>query len=401
MLGSEYNDAATPTAALELEAQRWFMSTAMAPSGFLRNPSPTSVVEASPRAADEERSLEKLSAHALALTYEWLVNGRAWDASFSRGHGAFADDQRRIASQYLSKPAVDGWNVVLGAFEIARAWALRTTSTTDDPHQLDRNTRMRLAVCLNVSWKFQRSLCTHFKSRFSDVGEFYGWPYLTSGHTRELAHIAYGFLFAQEQEAFGGFSEENLDQVRALYQTLLRLEVDIVTTIPVFSLLTDNVQVRAENNLGVLYDNGNMSSDASMAARSIVPFFVRSAIASGGYEELVGKDNHGAEALACVSSACVYASAAMAVNPAFPAAHSRARRTRRFRRADEAVYHPPRFSAKAKSVALKLVEDALGANSKGYVRLGCYGDPKWLGHALVSEPTLRLAKVALRSAGAR
>lgn len=372
---------------------------------WLRNPSPTSVVVASPCTADEERSLEQLSAHALALTYESLVRSGAWDVSFSRGSISFVDDQRRIASQYLSESAVDGWNVVSGAFELARAWALRSTSTTDDnAYRLDRNTRMRLAVCLNVSWKFERSSCSHFERRFKDVGEYYGWPFLTGGHTRELVNVAYGFLFAPEQESFGGFSEENLDQIKALYQTLLRLEVDLVTTLPVFSLLTDNVQVRAENNLGALYDNGNMSSDASMAARSIVPYFIRSAIASGAYEELVDKDNHGAEALACVSSACVYASAAMAVNPAFPAAHSRDRRasrTRRARGADEAIFHPPRFSAKAKSMALKLVEHALGERCKSYIRLGCYGESKWLGHALVSEPTLKLAKVALRSAGAR
>ena len=322
LLESEYSNASATTAP-EFAAQRgWFMDATimaaplsselpLAPP-WLRDSSPTSVVEASPlpppAAVDNTLSLEQLSAHALTLIYESLVTGRAWDASFSRGSFTFVDGQRRIALQYLSEVATDGWNVVLGAFELSRAWAMRTTSTVtttdDDPHRLDRNTRMRLAVCLNVSWKFQRSAHSNFKRRFKDVGEFYGWPYLTSGHTRELAHVAYGFLFSPEQESFGGFSEENLDQVKALYQTLLRLEVDLIGKVPVFSLLTDNVQVRAENHLGALYANGDMSSDASMAARSIVPFFIRTAIAHEAYEELVGADNHGAEALACAACAC-------------------------------------------------------------------------------------------------
>ena len=347
--------------------------------------SPTSVVD---KPLYEDRvapSLLQLSAHALTLIYDSLVSSKAWDASFSRGprrvHG-----ERRIATTHLNQVATDGWNVVIGALELAREWALRTTSTAlpegNDPHRLDRNTRLRLAACLNVTWKFQRACHSYFPHRFKDVGEANGWPNIQDGHTRELAHVAYGFFFDSEQKAFGGFHEDNLDQVKALYQTMLVLEADLVGKVPIFSLLTRNVQVEAENLLGALYDEGALSSEASMAARSVVPFFIRAAIAHGAYEELAFASAVGAEALACVACACV------CVGTTIPAQASGANR-------------PPQFSAGARRLALGLVQAALLASESCYVRHGCFGDPAWVGHACVTDPTLRLARVALRSAGAR
>lgn len=330
-------------------------------------------------------SMLQLSAHALALIYDSLTSSRAWDASFSRGPRR-AHGQRQLATKHLDPVATDGWNVVIGALELAREWALRTTSTVKaeghDPHRLDRNTRLRLAACLSVAWKFQRACHSYFPHRFKDVGEFHGYPNLYDGHTRELAHVAYGFFFDSEQTAFGGFHEDNLDQVKALYQTMLMLEADLVGKVPIFSLLTDNVQVNAEDRLGALYDEGALSSEASMAARSIVPFFVRAAIAHEAYEELTVAGGDGADALVCVACACV------CVGTSIPAQDSGGNR-------------PPCFSAKARHLALGLVQAALLASESSYVRHGCFGDPAWVGHALVTAATLRLARMALRSAGAR
>ena len=63
----------------------------------------------------------ELYAQALNFVYSALVTSRAWDATFERGprerHG-----ERRLATTYLSEPAVDGWNVVFGALELARVW---------------------------------------------------------------------------------------------------------------------------------------------------------------------------------------------------------------------------------------------------------------------------------------
>lgn len=347
--------------------------------------SPVSIVDKSLEAEYSGPTKLQLSAHALTLIYDSLVSSKAWDASFSRGprrvHG-----ERRIATAHLDQIATDGWNVIIGALEIARMWAVRTTSTImpqgNDPHRLDRNTRLRLAACLNLSWKFQRSCNSHFPHRFKDIGEAHGWPELSTGHTREMAHVAYGFFFASEQKAFGGFSEDNLDQIKALYNTMLALESDMVIKVPIFSLLTRNVQVETEDRLGAFYDQGALSSEASMTARSIVPFFIRAAIAHDAYEELAVTGDEGADALACAACACV------CVGTTLPAQESGGNR-------------PPEFSAEARRLALGLVQAALIASESSYVRHGCFGDPAWAGHALVTDSTLRLARVALRSAGAR
>ena len=119
-----------------------------------------------------------------------------------------------------------------------------------------------------------------------------------------------------------------------------------------------------------------------MAARSVVPFFIRAAITHGAYEELTAVSAVGAETLACVACSCV------CVGTSIPAQASGANR-------------PPCFSAEARHLALGLVQAALLASESSYVRHGCFGNPAWVGHALVTEPTLRLARVALRSAGAR
>ena len=196
----------------------------------------------------QKRAVLPLATLSLNYLYQELLKHKLWNARFDRGGRCVKGPAvRSLATRHLGSPATDGWNVVIGALELAREWALRTTSTVmpegHDPHRLDRNTRLRLAACLSVTWKFQRSCNSHFPHRFKDVGEFYGYPNLYDGHTRELAHVAYGFFFASEQTAFGGFHEDNLDQVRALYQTMILLEADLVGKVPIFSLLTDNVQV--------------------------------------------------------------------------------------------------------------------------------------------------------------
>ena len=340
----------------------------------------------------------ELHAQALSYVYAALARSRAWDATFERGprheHG-----ERRLATAYLSEPGVDGWNVVFGALELARVWTadkLRPREedavVADDGaplHRLDRDARARLAACLSVSWKFQRSMSSRFPHKFHDFGEAHGWPYLAQGHTRELGNVAYAFMFDHEQAEFGNFSAENTNLCSALYNQILALEVHLLRKVAVFPLLAENVQVRAEACLGALHDAGALSSTASMAARTVVPFFVRAAVTSPGlYEELVegaeGDDVCGAEALACAGCACV------CVATTIPAHAGDAHR-----------HYPPRFSAAAKRLALRLVQAALCATSSAYLRHGCYGDPGWEFYAMVSDTALSRARTALRSAGAR
>ena len=331
----------------------------------------------------------QLSAHALTIIYDSLTMGRAWDASFMRGprsrHG-----RRQLATRHLAEDGADGWNVVIGALELARAWAIRTTSDVSpssgiEAHRLDRNTRMRLAVCLSLSWKFQRSCNNFFPRVFKDVGEFHGWPNVHDGHTRELAFVGYAFLFPSEQDVFGSFSEKNIESVKQLYQTMLTLEVDLIKHAPTFSLLTDNVQVRAELLLEQFYVDREMTSVVGMSARSILPFFIRAALSGDMYEELTCDVEHGAGAIACAACYCV----AVAAVP--HDSHHDAMGAR----------HPPRFEASVRQTALSLLQTALVHSDGTYQRHGCFGDAAWPNHVFVAEDTLRHAKVALRSTGAR
>ena len=351
----------------------------------------------------------ELHAQALSYVYSALARSRAWDTTFERGplrvHG-----ERRLATAYLSEPAVDGWNVVFGALELARVWVAdescpkRVVGDDAPLHRLDRDARARLAACLSVSWKFQRSMSSRFPHKFLDFGAAHGWPDLAQGHTRELGNVAYAFLFDHEQAEFGHFCVENTARCSELYNQIQELEVDLLRKVAVFPLLAENVQVRAEARIGALYDAGALSSAASMAARVVVPFFVRAAVTSPAlYEALVegggdeagdeagGDEWCGDEALACVGCACV------CVATAIPARED----------GDDAHHHhhgrhfPPRFSAAAKRLALRLVQAALCATSSAYLRHGCYGDPGWEFYSMVSDTALSLARTALRSAGAR
>ena len=47
------------------------------------------------------------------------------------------------------------------------------------------------------------------------------------------------------------------------------------------------------------------------------------------------------------------------------------------------------------------MQAALQTSESPYVRYGCFDDPAWVGYVLVTDATLRLARTALRSAGAR
>lgn len=359
--------------------------------------SPTSVTSSTfPRTNDRLEktttdiapSMLQLSSHALVFIYNTLVEANAWDARFLRGprsrHG-----ERKLASTYLAEDAVDGWNVVIGAMELARAWAIRMTSDVtaegDDPHRLDRNTRIRLAVCINLAWKFERSTYSYFSKRFTDVGEAHGWPNLEDGHTRELAFLGYGFLYPGEQAAIGDFSDENRDQVKQLYDTMLKLEVDLISTVPLFSMLTNNVQTRSESLIEQLYLDKEITSAVGMTIRSILPFFVRVAVCADLYKTVASNEEIGHEALVCAASYCV----ATAV-PSDPE-----------RCTIDARRRPPLFCQDVRQVAHTLLSSALTYTESTYARFGCYGDASWVGHVYVSNATLCNARVALRSAGVR
>ena len=236
--------------------------------------SPVSVQHAFGDASPMQK-LQCLPGITLSYThmYHNLVAHKLWIVRFERG-GSKVDGStalRSLPTRHLSHPSVDGWNVVAGAVELACAWALRGTDLPVDtsvPFEFSVATRFRLAVCLSVSWKFQRAVCTRFPRRFYDSK-----PNLIAPHTRELAYLGYSYLYEDEQLDFGGWESTNAANIGQLYDQLIALEVDLLNSVNVMRLLTSNAQVQAEERMQTMVDRGAVDGEAAMVIRSIIPFF--------------------------------------------------------------------------------------------------------------------------------
>ena len=244
-----------------------------------RNASPVSVIVApTPPAHGQTPTALQLSAHALWSIYSSLAKHGCWDTSFQKGprrhHGV-----RSLATRYLAHDTADGWNVVIGALLLARIWAIRETTTCTPV--LDRNTRLRLGVCLSISWKFQRAMSSIFPRMFGHDGTSEGMipPFLLTGvDTLELAHLAIGFLYDHEKAELGEFEAKNAAHLRDLYRTMIGLEVDLVCRVAVFGTLTDNAQVGTECLVDDLVESKSLTPERALLVRSMVPLFVRAAV---------------------------------------------------------------------------------------------------------------------------
>ena len=254
---------------------------------------------------------------SFAYMYNEMVSNGHWNAEFHRGRrpsvpprprGKRAKSRppklgltRTLATRHLSPPCVDGWNVIVGAIELARAWGLeggpeRLADAVVGEYDLPLWVRMRMACCLNVAFKFQRSNYTCYPRRFYDREN----PSLLSPHTEELAHIAFAFFTLEEQSRFGGWSETNELAIRALYAEMLELEGKLVCTVSMFPLLAENVLACTELCLQRLFDRRIRTDDEVMTMRALAPFFLYATMGRT-YETLTAlKKETSAGALACV-----------------------------------------------------------------------------------------------------
>ncbi len=321
--------------------------------------SPVSVQHAFGDASPRQK-LHCLPGMTLSFThmYNNLAKHRLWITRFERGGaGVGANAVRSLATRHLSHPSTDGWNVVAGAVELACAWALRGTDLPEDtsvPFEFSMATRFRLAACINVSWKFQRAMCTHFPRRFYD-----DLPNLVAPHTRELAYLGYSFLYADEQEEFGGWSEENAGKIGELYDHMLVLEVDLLTSVSVMRLLTRNAQVEAEERLQQMVDGDAVDGEAAMVLRSVIPFF-RVASEDGNMRRPT------AGALLCAAVLCL------------PDGRELAARW---------------FNDEDCGLARELLRAAIHVRGMAAdtLAIGCYADPAWINHEYVCAESLERA----------
>ena len=312
-----------------------------------------------------------LATMALTFLYKELVCHKLWNARFDRGgsNSVYVPPVRSLATRHLGSPAADGWNVVYGASELAHAWAFQATDlseTLDSEFELPRHTRIRLAVCLSVAWKFERQLATHFPRRFYD-----SQPSLLSPHTYELAYIGYAFMTDDERAAFGGWSEENIESIRTLYSDMVSMEVSLLTSTNVMTLLTDNAQVRAEARIQTLFDDEIVNADEAMAIRAIVPYFV--VASQDGQSE---RPNAGA--LVCAAMLCVRVDAAH----------------RQGRLEECEVVMRSLFIPSERKVARALIHHGrfLSTVPNAILALGCYNDNAWWNYEYVYYKTIERAE---------
>ena len=321
-------------------------------------------VEATFEVSDEQkRRLLPLTTLTFLIVYTEMVKRRLWDCGFSNGSG-----QRRLAARHLLQPATDGWNCVAGAVELANAWAFRGVDIPEeipDNFEFSLTTRLRLAVCLSVSWKFQRAMHTHFPRLFPTEE-----PSLLGPHTHELAHLGYFFMTEPDQAHFGAWNEGNVEAVRGLYDEMNALEADLLVHAPVFSLLTTNPQVSSEDRAADMLARGVISDQCAMAVRSIVPLFI--------YCTTGAKEPASAGGLVCAGMLAV----SVASNPRAMADYS-------------PHFYAAEFSAEERRTAWSLLRSALYPDkiAEHAIQIGCYRELLWENRTFVTPENLRVALV--------
>ena len=330
-----------------------------------------------------EATTLEMAAYFIAKKYESLITYGVWDAKFKRGRRPCSDIDsnhdavRSLATTYLAHADTDAWNVIAGAVELARLWALEQPvgPTSDLTYGIDLKMRMRLAVCLSVSWKFARGSHTAFPRSFESEDEC-GGPC-----TLESAFVAFSFMLKNEQDEYGGWLRENVEKLRKLQKEALELEIQLVIGVPTFPLLAENAQAMAELKIQELFDAGTTSETRCMQLRGIVPFFVRTSLFKdkgeyqSPYSYLLANNNDveaAASALVCAAWFCLK----------YSEQPSR-----------DMHVDTKQFTTIDRFLAIRLIDNAVRAtnsNTSIYYR-GCYGTQTWYGYKYVQKETLTRA----------
>lgn len=322
----------------------------------------------------------ELAARFLSRAYEALVKSITWDTRFHRGRrqGVCDEDDeptvRSLATDYLSRATTDSWSVLSGAIELARIWGMRchvvqeSYTATDD---LGEPTRMRLATCLHVSWKFARSLCSHMQRVFE--------PGPTSrvrdDKTLELAFVGYVCLRNHEQDEIGPWHPRNTTQLRILQRRMQALETALVCgDVAVFPALTQNALVAAEWKIHDLFLMEVVTARRCMEIRALLPFFVsaslfkrRTELVSVYQEFFCTPGSQHCKGLVCAAWMCI-----------------------RFCVGRECSSHRGLFSSLDLLTAWRLIDVAnrACADDPTFFRRGCFGDASWSGYAYLTRSTL-------------
>jgi hypothetical protein len=177
---------------------------------------------------------------------------------------------RRLSTQMLCWPSTDSWGIFIGALDLARVYAInKQTIYRRGEDSLDRATRLRLAACFTVSWKFNRCRQGLFPNPFSDDEG--------NAHSLELALMGSLFLTPTELQALGAFPT-NVSKWEGLQSHMIELEVGLVVGVATFPSLAENALSVAERELEALLERripGIQTWRQLLIVRSLLPFFVR------------------------------------------------------------------------------------------------------------------------------
>lgn len=180
---------------------------------------------------------------------------------------------RRLSTRLLCWPSTDSWNIFVGALDLARMFAItKQTIYRRGEETLDKATRLRIAACFAVSWKFNRCRQGLFPQPFSDE---HG-----NAHSLELALMASLFLSPTELQALGDYPT-NVERWEILQSRMVEVEVELVTGTATFPSLAENVLCVAERELEGLLERrirGIQTWRMVLIVRSLLPFFVRVAL---------------------------------------------------------------------------------------------------------------------------
>ena len=306
----------------------------------------------------------------IMIVYNKLVDEEGlWDSSFFRGrrnrrNSVEPGAVRRITTRYLGSAATDGWNVIVGAIELARIWGLNRSSKYDQSTDtLDFETRMRLAVCLSLSWKFQRCQYACFPRPFIDSqGE---------EHSLELAYIAHLFMLTNEAALYGKWPLSTAS-FAALQIEQVDLEVDLLLRRSLWSCMTENPQVLCELKIEALQSYGVLGhgNPTALMHRALVPFFVRALLLPR--RELYLVYGHDATRVASAILCCVILCLDMSM-------HTRKRVMLNFELSERHL---------AAIIIATVHEVAVDESDPSILWEGCYGDVQWPLSRFVSKSAM-------------
>ena len=239
----------------------------------------------------EAATVQHCAARMLWRAYLNSLRSGWVDAAFHRGKRRIASDGpagaqtgvivecvethavRRLSTQFLCWPSTDSWNIFMGALDLARVFAItKQTIYRRGEESLDRATRLRLAACFTVAWKFNRCRQGLFPQPFSDAEG--------NAHSLELALMTSLFLTPTELHALGDFPA-NVDRWENLQSRMVEIEVELVVGVATFPSLAENVLCVAERELEGLLQRqvpGIQTWRQLLVVRSLLPFFVRVAL---------------------------------------------------------------------------------------------------------------------------